>query len=225
MMEDETKAIALIAATSAVPGLDFDNRQSVADAVAGVLQLHNFSFIIVKKKNGDSIYASGYEKCPASYRELKPLIETEEKALSMGSDVIALVPIISNTKEKIGEVVLGINNRTMIEAVTRSVGSLTAIGIAGAIICSGVIFAFARRVVKAIQQLNGAAQKVSEGDLTQSVANTSLNEAGELSRAFNVMVVRIRTSKEEQPNFSGKQPNRTKQLKQQHNTPTTSAST
>jgi hypothetical protein len=41
LMEDETKAIALIAATSAVPGLDFDNRQSVADAVAGVLQLHN----------------------------------------------------------------------------------------------------------------------------------------------------------------------------------------
>jgi methyl-accepting chemotaxis protein len=197
LMEDETKAIALIAATSAVPGLDFDNRQSVADAVAGVLQLHNFSFIIVKKKNGDSIYASGYEKCPTSYRELKPLIETEEKALTIGSDVVAVVPIISNTKEKIGEVVLGINNRTMIEAVTRSVGSLTAIGILGALICSGVIFAFARRVVKAIQQLNVAAQKVSEGDLTQAVANISLNEAGELSRAFNVMVGRIRTSKEE----------------------------
>jgi methyl-accepting chemotaxis protein len=197
LMEDETKAIALIAATSAVPGLDFDNRQSVADAVAGVLQLHNFSFIIVKKKNGDSIYASGYEKCPAEYRELKNLIENEEKAFSSGTDAIAIVPIISNTKEKIGEVVLGINSRAMIEAVTRSVGSLTFIGILGAIVCSGVIFAFARRVVKAIQQLNSAAKKVSEGDLNQNVKNESLNEAGELSRAFNEMVDRIRKSQDE----------------------------
>ena len=197
LMEDETKAIALIAATSAVPGLDFDNRQSVADAVAGVLQLHNFSFIIVKKKNGDSIYTSGYEKCPTEYSALKPLIENEEKAFSNNTDAIAIVPIISNTKEKIGEVVLGINSRTMIEAVTRSVGSLTLIGIAGAIICSGVIFAFARRVVKAIQQLNIAAKKVSEGDLKQNVQNNSRNEAGELSRAFNEMVTRIRTAQDE----------------------------
>ncbi|TAE23805.1 MAG: HAMP domain-containing protein [Candidatus Kapaibacterium sp.] len=197
LMEDETKAIALIAATSAVPGLDFDNRQSVADAVAGVLQLHNFSFIIVKKKNGDSIYTSGYEKCPNEYRELKTLIETEEKAFTSGSDAIAIVPIIANTKEKIGEVVLGINTRTMTAAVTRSVSSLTVIGILGALICSGVIFAFARRVVKAIHQLNSAAKKVSAGDLNQNVQNESRNEAGELSRAFNEMVSRIRTSQNE----------------------------
>lgn len=197
LMEDETKAIALIAATSAVPGLDFDNRQSVADAVTGVLQLHNFSFIIVKKKNGDSIYTSGYEKCPVENRELKPLIENEEKTFTNNTDAIAIVPIISNTKEKIGEVVLGINTRTMTDSVARSVGSLTLIGILGAIICSGVIFVFVRRVVKAIQQLNQAAKKVSEGDLKQNVHNESLNEAGELSRAFNEMVARIRKSQDE----------------------------
>ncbi len=197
LMEDETKAIALIAATSAVPGLDFDNRQSVADAVEGVLQLPNFSFIIVKKKAGDSIYASGFEKCPSQYRELKPLIENTETAFSSGGDAVAIVPIMSKTKEKIGEVVLGINTKTMTESVTRSVGALSIIGIGGAVLCSLVIFVYVRRVVAAIRRLGNAAQKVSEGDLKQSVENKSLNEVGELSRAFNVMVGRIRQSQED----------------------------
>jgi methyl-accepting chemotaxis protein len=201
LMEDETKAIALVASTSAVPGLDFDNRQSVADAVEGVLQLPNFSFIIVKKKNGDSIYASGYEKCPPQYQELKPLIENTETSFTTGADAIAIVPIISKTKEKIGEVVLGINTRTMNESVASGVGTLTLIGVLGAIVCSLVIFLFVRRVANAIGLLRNAAQKVSDGDLTQRVENTSLNEAGELSRAFNLMVQRIRTSKEETDNL------------------------
>lgn len=197
LMEDETKAIALIAATSAVPGLDFDNRQSVSDAVEGVLQLPNFSFIIVKKKAGDSIYASGFEKCPAQYRELKPLIENTETAFSSGGDAVAIVPIMSKTKEKIGEVVLGINTKTMTESVTRSVGALALIGIAGAIACSLIILFFVQRIVAGIRKLSNAAQKVSEGDLKQSVENASLNEVGDLSRAFNIMVGRIRQSQED----------------------------
>ncbi|MCS6808108.1 MAG: HAMP domain-containing methyl-accepting chemotaxis protein [Candidatus Kapabacteria bacterium] len=85
----------------------------------------------------------------------------------------------------------------MSESVAQSVRALTIIGIVGAIVCSLVIFLFVRRVVAAIRRLSTAAQKVSEGDLKQHVENNSLNEVGELSRAFNIMVGRIRQSQEE----------------------------
>jgi methyl-accepting chemotaxis protein len=202
LMEDETKAIALVAATSAQPALDFDSRDGVVQAVEGVLKLANFDFIIVKKKSNDTLYTSGFAKAPKEVQKPEALINTEEKTFTSGNSAIAIVPITSpQTREKIGEIVLGINTRLMDESVNRSISSLTLIGIIGAIVCTAAIFEFMRRIIRSIRQLQAAAQKVSQGDLNQSVHSNASHEMGRLSHDFNMMVERLRKSKEETDNL------------------------
>ncbi len=198
LMEDEAKAIATIAATSVQPAVDFENRDGVATAAEGVLRLPTFDFIVVKKKSNDTLYTSNFDKVPKELQKFEGLIDKDDKAFTVGSNAIAIVPISSpQTKEKIGEVVIGINTRVMDVSVARSFNSLTLIGVIGAIFCTAVIYVFIRRIVRSIRALQSAAQKVSEGDLTQFVNNQASHEVGKLSRAFNIMVDRIRQSKEE----------------------------
>jgi methyl-accepting chemotaxis protein len=198
LMEDETKAIALVAATSAQPALDFDSRDGVVQAVEGVQKLANFDFIIVKKKTNDTIYSNGWAKAPKDVQKFESLTDKEPRAYTVGSSAIAIVPITAaQNKEKIGEVVLGINTRLMDESVSRSVGSLTGIGVLGALLCTAAIFIFLRRVIRSIRALQTAAQKVSQGDLTQQVRITGINEVGLLGRDFNMMVDKLQKSKDE----------------------------
>jgi class 3 adenylate cyclase len=55
----------------------------------------------------------------------------------------------------------------------------------------------ARNISKPVLALRDAAHKVGKGDLTQSVANTSRDEIGELSVAFNKMVKDLGTARSE----------------------------
>jgi methyl-accepting chemotaxis protein len=198
LMEDETKAIALIAATSAQPALDFDSRESVIQAVEGVLKLANFDFIIVKKKNNDTLYTSGWNKAPKEVQQFAAMIDKEPRAFTAGSSAIAIVPITApQTKEKLGEIVLGINTRLMDQSVANSVQALTIIGVIGALVCTVTLFLFLRRIIRSIRELQIAAQKVSQGDLNQTVIAKGSHEVGLLSRDFNIMVERIRKAKEE----------------------------
>lgn len=198
LMQDEAKAIAIIASTSAEPGIDFENRESILKSVEGVLRLTAFDFILVKKKNNDTLYTHNFYKAPKEVQKFEALTEKEEKAFTTGSTAIAIVPVVSQaTKEKIGEIVLGINTIEMDKSVTQSFGTLIIIGIVGALVCTIAIYVFMRRIIKAIRALQLAAQKVSEGDLSQKVEINSINEVGKLSRDFTMMVHRIRESKEQ----------------------------
>jgi len=62
----------------------------------------------------------------------------------------------------------------------------------------GAVFAwfFAKSIVRPIILLRDAAQKVSEGDLTQRVARESLDETGQLTDVFNEMVANMENSSE-----------------------------
>lgn len=55
----------------------------------------------------------------------------------------------------------------------------------------------ARKISKPVLALRDAANKVGEGDLTQSVENNSRDEIGELSTAFNKMVKDLGTARNE----------------------------
>lgn len=55
----------------------------------------------------------------------------------------------------------------------------------------------ARKISKPVLALRDAANKVGEGDLTQSVINNSRDEIGELSTAFNKMVKDLSTARNE----------------------------
>ncbi len=189
---EKTASIATVAAVSAAPGVDFDSRESVGQSLEGVLRLTGLEYIIVTKASGDTIYTYGYAKVPETLKAEKIHTDTNNvRSLTLGDVAVAAAPVSQNEK-KIGEVVLGVNLAQMRRSVNSGVQTFTIIGVIGSVICAIVIFLIVRSLIKPVVALRDAAQKVSSGDLEQTVHNKYSNEVGQLSIAFNSMVESIR---------------------------------
>jgi len=196
---EKTTSIATIAAVSAAPGVDFDNRESVATSLEGVLKLSGFEYIVVVKTTGDTLYTNGYTKVPSAVRNVnlvKDSTADHQRSLMLNDISVAVVPVLLNDKP-IGTVVLGINLEQMRRSVQNAVRVLLLIGIVGSVICAIIVFWLVRYLTAPVVQLRNAALKVSQGDLDQTVHTTFINEVGELSTAFTSMVRSIKSGLED----------------------------
>lgn len=102
-----------------------------------------------------------------------------------------------NTETLTGAIELGVNTDTIIKDKKRiRLASLIVSGIAFII---GVLLGFwlARNISVPVLALRDAADKVGKGDLTQRVINKSGDEIGDLSRAFNKMVIDLEKARSE----------------------------
>ncbi len=196
---EKTGAIAELAATSAAPGVDFGNRESVMQALSGVPKLSGFRYVVVRTAEGDTLYTIGFNLVPAALLA-KPTDaqkrDTVVRNFIESGVAVAVAPIMGATG-RMGDVIFGISLEQTEQGVREGVQTFAAVGIGGGIICALVILFIVRRLVRPIVRLSDIAQKVSEGDLEQTMTTSSVNEVGRLSRAFNVMVDNIRQGVEE----------------------------
>ncbi|MCU0427637.1 MAG: methyl-accepting chemotaxis protein [Candidatus Kapabacteria bacterium] len=111
---------------------------------------------------------------------------------SVDTLVIAKRPFESDALK--GEIAVGCST-SAINAQIAEV-RLQAVFIALGMMLLGIVAAWflAKTIVKPIKALSNAAQKVGEGDLTQTVRVQTNDEVGVLSTAFNAMVEKIRDS-------------------------------
>jgi len=196
---EKTTSIATIAAVSAAPGVDFDNRESIATSLEGVRKLSGFEYIVVINAAGDTLYTNGYAKVPSAVRSVnlvKDSANHHQRSLMLNDISVAVVPVLLDDKP-IGTVVLGINLEQMRRSVQNAVRVLLLIGIAGSIVCAIIVFGIVRYLTAPLVQLRNAALKVSQGDLDQTVHTAFINEVGELSTAFTSMVQSIKSGLED----------------------------
>jgi methyl-accepting chemotaxis protein len=202
---EKTAAIAQLSAVSAAPGVDFGNRESVEQALGGVTTLSGFLFVIVRDAAGDTLFTSGFSLAPAHLQAKPSSVGAAEKESVKDSSArsfvengaaISVAPITSGAG-KIGEVAFGISLEQTEQNIRAGVQTFSLVGLGGGLACVLVIFLIVRQLVRPIVRLSFVAQKVSEGDLEQTMQTSSVNEVGRLSRAFNLMVENIRQGVEE----------------------------
>ena len=197
---EKTVAIAELAAVSAAPGVDFGNRESVEQALGGVTTLSGFLFVIVRDAAGDTLFTNGFSIAPERLRakDLRGATGADSSAQSFVENgaAISIAPIISGSA-KIGDVIFGVSLEQTEQNIRAGVQTFSLVGLGGGLICVAVIFLIVRQLVRPIMRLSHVAQKVSEGDLEQTMQTSSVNEVGRLSRAFNAMVENIRQGVEE----------------------------
>jgi methyl-accepting chemotaxis protein len=202
LMRENALAVATLTATSVTPTLDFAammgsvDRDALARSTEGLGLLSGFEFLIVKNKAGDTLYTQNFAKAVEGVGSFTSNQKTGEAKI-FGSNEVAVMPVYNSGKEKIGEIIVGISLRNMQQAVSKGQITLTAIGFVMAIISAVVLFLFVSRLMKPVVLLGTAAQKVSEGDLSQRVKVTTSDEIGNLGTAFNGMVDKLRQSKED----------------------------
>ena len=93
---------------------------------------------------------------------------------------------------KLGTVRVGMDRAIIDQAAATSGRQLLLVfaGLAGLTLIGGAWLA--RRITRPITRLVEAAQRVGEGDLSETVAVTSRDEIGELAQTFNHTIVRLR---------------------------------
>jgi twitching motility protein PilJ len=100
------------------------------------------------------------------------------------------VPVLAGT---LGTVRVGMDKAIIDADVTRTaIWILGVFGIVAAIAVLAAVF-FARRITRPISRLVRTAQRVGQGDLSETVPVTSSDEIGQLSETFNQSIVRLRS--------------------------------
>lgn len=113
-------------------------------------------------------------------------VEVDPTMVSTENYIVKSAPF--STPTMAGEILLSFSTDEIIKS--RWQIRLTSILVSIIVFVIGMIMGFllARNISRPVLALRDAANKVGEGDLTQSVKNTSRDEIGELSIAFNKMV-------------------------------------
>lgn len=101
---------------------------------------------------------------------------------------------IGKEKEVLGEIAFGFSDLRIKKAIRKSVLQFIIIGILGIIILSSLIIMFVKEsVTKPVQNLATISQAISQGDLSQEIAEVkSKDEIGQLSMAFRNMTSYIK---------------------------------
>jgi PAS domain S-box-containing protein len=73
---------------------------------------------------------------------------------------------------------------------------LFSFGLTCLVLMGGLLYAFARRFIKPIEELAKVSQKIAEGDFSQRVHSTANNELGAMTHAFNEMAKRLQSHNE-----------------------------
>ena len=94
---------------------------------------------------------------------------------------------------KLGTVRVGMDRAIIDQAAAASGRQVLLVfaGVAALTVIGGALLA--RRITRPVTQLVAAAQRVGEGDLSETVAVTSRDEIGELARTFNNTIGRLRS--------------------------------
>ncbi len=114
--------------------------------------------------------------------------------------------------EKIGTVQIGLSKANMAALMRRSVLAFIFLTIVAIIVAILTTITIAGTVVKSIKQLAIAAGKVSSGDLNYTVTVKSRDEIGNLAESFNKMVDHLRSSHEENEQYSRELEEKTREL-------------
>ncbi len=120
----------------------------------------------------------------------KPILEAEYPVIRPSNET-------DNKEQVIGYVRLGVSAEQLRQSFQRAFKATMAISVTVAIISILLIALIVSRIVTPLGHLARAATALSEGDLTTRVPALSGDEVGELARAFNAMVEKLRESRAE----------------------------
>ena len=137
----------------------------------------------------DTVWDGNHKNFKIEKKLFKTYPENIKVSIDARSDDLQIVKRSSfNTPLMSGEIMLGFN--TLEIAKNKRQILITSLTVTAIVFVIGIVMGFllAKNISGPVLKLRDAANRVSEGDLTQRVNNSSRDEIGELSMAFNKMV-------------------------------------
>ncbi|HEY4324416.1 MAG TPA: ATP-binding protein [Mucilaginibacter sp.] len=172
---------------------NFEGVQTAFDFVKKDPHLEFVSLVQV-----DTTWSSDHNHFKIARKVFKTYPETVKIDVNMVSDEDRIVKRSTfSTPVMNGEIVLGFNTLEITQNKKQIL--ITSLVVSSIVFVIGILMGFllAKNISGPVLRLRDAANRVSEGDLTQRVENRSSDEIGELSNAFNKMVTDLSTARHE----------------------------
>lgn len=192
-LEAKAKSLAEMLAYNISPGVEFEDLQSVEDAIEGAKQNKDLAYIVICDTQ-DQVFASyNFEKSKGILKKKK--VTKTESFIDLGMFNV-FTPILSPEK-KIGYLAMGIS----LSDLKREVGYNRRITflVSFLIIIFGIFIAhyLSNVLSKPILKLTDAVRRLSRGETEVEVEAHTEDEIGILSNAFNQMIVDLKKSREQ----------------------------
>ena len=178
---------------------DLDNLLQSAMLLEDVL-----GAVVIDSEGG--VRASRGEEIETLLAEEAPLDEVKGPLFSWTNGnseegmLVVNYPVISDSSASegvIAAVLLGVSTDSLWQSVGRAKTSAVFISLIVLALSIALIVIIVRHSAKPIVELAEAAKRLSEGDLSTRVVVDSKDELGDLARAFNEMIAKLRDSREE----------------------------
>jgi len=184
-LESSLKSMSNIAAGSVRTGIEFEDPESVVDALKPFIVDEQIACIYVLDLDGTTIYK--YRKTEFIDADL-----TDEKNWENFEDEIFYKAPVLSSDMQIGSVILSMTLETRDAALSfsfRILMILTVVGLSALVV---VIIMLAKRITEPIKKITEIARDISEGDLSREVDYIGKDEIGQLADSFRDLIDYIR---------------------------------
>lgn len=184
---------------STTPGVLFDDLKSVETYLNILKSLEEVQFAIVYRAGEQTPFAA-YQSPKAKMYESniqQLLAKSGRQSIDLDAVTIALVPMLTETGENVGRIVVGVTRENLKHDVTQS--RIVALGVGLVVlVLGGLIFVWqTARIVQPLVRLSQASMTVAEGNMDVEVKAETNDEIGVLAGTFNFMVSNIRSAIEQ----------------------------
>ncbi|TAE28919.1 MAG: HAMP domain-containing protein [Candidatus Kapaibacterium sp.] len=204
LMLAQARSIGLLVAAGSSDGVTFADKKLLARAAHGVEGLQDFSWLIIRNNNGDTLYTHNFAFAPEALQagaQLMPL-DSVRTFIERTGEVTVAAPIRTLLgNDRIGEVLIGLKPTVMNANIARSRIVSLVWGVILALFAGGISVVIAQMLTKPLRRLYHVTDRVSEGDLHIRAPEVhgimAQSEPGVLTQAFNAMMNRLEDAQEE----------------------------
>ncbi|OZI12018.1 chemotaxis protein [Bacillaceae bacterium SAS-127] len=152
-------------------------------------------YLFVVNKNNEVLFHPDWgEDGYTLNEELQSELQKHEKGSFVASEKGEEKRFILETNEATGWKIVGTYALSEVDEQAKPIFDMTLLVVVISVIVGGIIvFFLVRSIITPLKKLMQAAQRVSEGDLTESVTITSKDEIADLATSFNLMTDSLRT--------------------------------
>ncbi|MCZ8523912.1 methyl-accepting chemotaxis protein [Paenibacillus caseinilyticus] len=183
--------VQMLADKSGVIGIDINLKNIMEFTKLAKIGDEGYSFILDKNRKTvvHPVIKSGTESKEAYFDQVYTGQQGEFTYMYEGAEK----NMVYYTNELTGWKLLGSMFKSEVEKSTQGIFNTTVLVVVSALLLGFLVaFFFIRSILGPIRVMRAAAQKISDGDLTETITIRSSDELGELASAFNRMSANLR---------------------------------
>jgi len=184
-LKSSLESMGNIAAGSVRTGLEFEDEESIRDAVKPFIEDKQIAYLAVMNSSSQELFKyrkEGYAGVSAT---------DEESWQKLDNEIFVQYPVQSGG-DKIGTIVLSMTLESRDEALSFSFQILLILTALGLSLLTGIIFYLTGKITNPITNIAEIAKDISKGDLEREVEIDGEDEIGQLGESFRELIIYIR---------------------------------